>query len=202
MKKRFLKYMRNEITNKNKHYSKDKIDEIMYGIEGIYLTFTKSLIIFGVAILLNLFKEIIILLITYNFIRLFAFGMHASKSWHCLIFSLITFVMGSYLCKTIIIPKIILILLYSISFVILLVYAPADTHKRPLINSKKRNRYKLLSMLVLLAYFIVSLVVKKNLIINCLTIGVLIECILVLPLTYKVFNLPYCNYKKYGLNTN
>ena len=99
MKKRFLKRMRALISKQYPDYSNDKLDEIMYGIEGIYLTITKCIVIFTIAIILGIIKEMLLLLLTYNFIRLFAFGMHANKSWICLVFSSSIFILGTYLCK-------------------------------------------------------------------------------------------------------
>ena len=199
MKNHFLKFMQKEL--EKKYSNKDKIDEIMYGIEGLYLTLTKAVIIIISSLILGVFKGLLCLLIFYNFVRLFAFGMHASKSWHCLVFSLIVFVFGSYLCEIIIIPKIMLFTLYLVSFLIFIIYAPADTEKRPLIKKKKRIRYKILSVVILFFYFVFSLFIKNNLIINAMVISSLIESILILPVTYKIFKLPYKNYKTYGLNT-
>ena len=201
MKKRFLSYIKKEVKNSHKEYDSDKIDEIMYGVEGLYLTVTKAIIIFLIAIVLGIFKELILLLVLYNFVRLFAFGMHAAKSWHCLIFSLLIFLVGAYLSQILIIQKLVLYLLYTVAFIVFILYAPADTEKRPLINKKRRIRYKVLSICVLILYFIVSLLIKNNLIINTLIISILIESILILPITYKVFKLPYKNYKTYGLDT-
>ena len=201
MKKRFLKRMRALISKQYPDYSNDKLDEIMYGIEGIYLTITKCIVIFTIAIILGIIKEMLLLLLTYNFIRLFAFGMHANKSWICLVFSSSIFILGTYLCKYVSINDYLLYLLYLIVLIIVIIYAPADTVKRPLIKKKKRNIFKLLSVLVVILYFILSLVIDNNLIKNCLIIGLIIECILINPLTYKIFNMPYNNYKKYGLNT-
>lgn len=201
MKKRFLKRMRALISKQYPDYSNDKLDEIMYGIEGIYLTITKCIVIFTIAIILGIIKEMLLLLLTYNFIRLFAFGMHANKSWICLVFSSSIFILGTYLCKYVSINDYLLYLLYLVVLIIVIIYAPADTVKRPLIKKKKRNIFKLLSVLVVTLYFILSLVIDNNLIKNCLIIGLIIECILINPLTYKIFNMPYNNYKKYGLNT-
>lgn len=201
MKKRFLKRMRALISKQYPDYSNDKLDEIMYGIEGIYLTITKCIVIFTIAIILGIIKEMLLLLLTYNFIRLFAFGMHANKSWICLVFSSSIFILGTYLCKYVSINDYLLYLLYLVVLIIVIIYAPADTVKRPLIKKKKRNIFKLLSVLVVILYFILSLVIDNNLIKNCLIIGLIIECILINPLTYKIFNMPYNNYKKYGLNT-
>ena len=47
-------------------YSDEDIEKLSYGLEGIYLTITKLIIIFALALLLNIFKEIIFLLISEN----------------------------------------------------------------------------------------------------------------------------------------
>ena len=201
MKNYFLKKIRKEIVKQYPKYSKDKIDEIMYGVEGIYLTITKTIIISLIALILGVFKELIFLLISFNFIRLFAFGMHANKSWICLLFSSTLFLGGAYLCKILIIPKNILITLFLIVLLIISIYAPSDTVKRPLIKKKRRIIFKILSMTVVIIYFILTLIIKNNLFINAVIIGLIIECILILPTTYMIFKMPYKNYKSYGLNT-
>ena len=201
MKKRLLGSIRKSIKKQYPNYNNDKIDEIMYGVEGIYLTITKMIIIFSIAIILGIFKELIILLLFFNFIRLFAFGMHADKSIICLIFSGMIFIGSAFLCKYIVLNKTILYTLYLIAITIISIYAPADTIKRPLIKKKKRIIYKVLSIFVTLIFFIISLFIKNNFLINCLIFSLLIECLLILPITYKIFHLPYRNYKNYGLNT-
>lgn len=201
MKNYFLKKIRKEIVKQYPKYSKDKVDEIMYGVEGIYLTITKTIIISLIALILGVFKELIFLLISFNFIRLFAFGMHANKSWICLLFSSTLFLGGAYLCKILIIPKNILITLFLIVLLIISIYAPSDTVKRPLIKKKRRIIFKILSITVVIIYFILTLIIKNNLFINAIIIGLIIECILILPTTYMIFKMPYKNYKSYGLNT-
>lgn len=201
MKNYFLKKIRKEIVKQYPKYSKDKVDEIMYGVEGIYLTITKTIIISLIALILGVFKELIFLLISFNFIRLFAFGMHANKSWICLLFSSTLFLGGAYLCKILVIPKNILITLFLIVLLIISIYAPSDTVKRPLIKKKRRIIFKILSITVVIIYFILTLIIKNNLFINAIIIGLIIECILILPTTYMIFKMPYKNYKSYGLNT-
>ena len=200
MKKRFLKNIRTAIKKQYPNYNNDKIDEIMYGIEGLYLTFTKTVVICTLALILGVFKELICLLIAFNFIRFFAFGMRASKSSICLIFSSLVFIIFSILCKYIVLPKYLLYTLYLLALVIISLYAPADTIKRPLIKRNKRIKFKILSIMVVIIYFILTLVFKNNLLINSLIFGLLIECILINPITYKVFKMPYKNYITYNLN--
>lgn len=200
MKKRFLSYIRSNIKKQYPKYSEDKLDEIMYGVEGIYLTITKSIIILALSLILGIFKELIYLLVAFNFIRLFAFGMHANNSLTCLIFSSFVFLSGAALCKYVVLSKELIYALYLIVLIIIAIYSPADTIKRPLIKKKKRIRFKILSILTVIIYFVTSLFIKDNLIINSLIFGLIVECILILPITYKVFKLPYKNYVKYGLS--
>lgn len=200
MKKLFLKKIRTAIKKQYPNYNDDKIDEIMYGIEGLYLTFTKTVVICIIALILGILKELICLLVAFNFIRFFAFGMHASKSSICLIFSSLVFIIFSILCKYIVLPKYLLYILYLLALAIISIYAPADTVKRPLIKRKKRIKFKILSIMVVIIYFILTLVFKNNLLINSLIFGLLIECILINPITYKAFKMPYKNYITYGLN--
>lgn len=201
MKKRFLNVIRNSIKKQYPNYSEDKLDEIMYGVEGIYLTITKMIIIFICAFILGVAKELLLLLIAFNFIRLFAFGMHADKSWICLLFSGLLFLGGAVLAKNIVINNPILYILYLIVIIIIAIYSPADTVKRPLINKKRRIKFKILSVIIAITYLIITLLIKDNMLINILIFGLIIECILILPITYKVFKMPYKNYKSYGLNT-
>lgn len=201
MKKRFLRKIKLDIEKQYPIYSKDKIEEIMYGIEGIYLTITKTIIIFTLALILGIFKELILLLIAFNFIRLFAFGMHANKSWICLIFSSGLFISTSFLIKTVSLPNNIIYILYLIILIIMILFSPADTVKRPLIKKKKRIIFKILSIVVTIIYFIITLLIKDKLLINSMLFGLLVECILILPITYRIFKMPYKNYIKYGLNT-
>lgn len=200
MKKRFLSYIRGSIKKQYPKYSEDKLDEIMYGVEGIYLTITKTIVILSLALILGIFKELIFLLIAFNFIRLFAFGMHANNSWTCLIFSSLVFLGGAALCKYVILSKELIYILYLVVLIIIAIYSPADTIKRPLIKKKKRIRFKILSILTVFVYAVLTIFIKDNLIINSLIFGLIIECILILPITYKAFKMPYKNYVRYGLS--
>ncbi len=201
MKNRFLKSIRSSIKKQYPNFSNEKLDEVMYGVEGIYLTITKTIIIFCIALIFGIFKELLCLLIAFNFIRLFSFGMHANNSITCLIFSTIIFIGGTFLCKYVSLDTITLYILYFIILAIITIYAPCDTVKRPLIKKKKRIKFKILSIIVVLIYFTISLFIKNNLIINSLVFGLIIECILILPITYKAFKMPYKNYTNYDLNT-
>ncbi len=187
------------INNINRFYDYDdtKINEIRYGIESLYLTITKTIIIFIISFLLNITKELMLLFVFYSLIRLTGFGVHAKKSWHCWVTSLTTFVLIPLLIKYITLSKVAIIIGYSICIPLLMIYAPSDTEKRPLINKKKRIVYKTITTIIAISYLIYSLVQSNTMIINTLFLSVLLETLLILPCTYKLFGVKYNNYKNY-----
>lgn len=199
MKKKFLDSSINLIT-KYKEYTKDEIAIVKYGLESIYLIITKAIIIFGIAIFLGILKETLLVLLFYNIIRNQAFGIHASKSSYCLISSIILFIGGAFICRNIIIPYKLIGIIAIICNLLILIYAPADTHKRPLINKKKRIAFKYKSVIIGFLYVISILLLRDNQFINFILIGMVEATIMILPITYKIFKLPYNNYKNYNYN--
>lgn len=183
---------------KNKQYTDDEKDIILYGLESLYLTYTKMVVIFLLAFVLGCLKETIILLITYNIIRAKAFGIHATKSIYCLISSILIFIGGALICKYITLPLEIMVIVSIICDICLLLFAPADTHKHPLINAKKRKKFKFISFSLGIIYTILIVVLKDYFIVNYLLFGLIFSVIMVLPITYKIFKLPYNNYKNYN----
>ena len=150
------------------------------------------------AYIMDIVRDVITLLITYNIIRTQAFGIHASKSIYCLISSIILFIGGSLVCKYMIFPFWFMVVCAGICNICLFLYAPADTHKRPLVNVKKRKRFKLLSFIFGITYTLLIIIFKNNLLVRFLLVGKIIAVIMILPLTYKIFKLPYNNYKTYN----
>ena len=191
----------NNIMNQIKKYNnfdETKLSEIKYGLETIYLTIVKTIVFIIIAIILKTIKELGLFMLFYGLLRLTGFGVHAQKSIHCWISSIIIFVLIPILIKYVEITNYILYPLLLISFIVLMIYAPADTPKRPLINKKKRNIYNILTIFISFIYIIAILYVRNNnIIINTLFYSMLLEGFLVAPYTYKLFGVPYKNYKNY-----
>ncbi len=197
MKNKFLNYAINTIHINNPSYNDTKLAEIRYGLEGIYLSITKLIIIFLLAILLNILKEMIFMLIIFNILRTTGFGLHATKSWICLVSSSVIFLGGPLLAKIIIINNLLKTILSITSVILIYKYAPADTKKRPLIKEKKRNIYKFITTIKCIILNIFIIFIKNNIITNLIILGIYAEVIVILPKTYKLFNIPYDNYKNY-----
>lgn len=190
------------ISNIKRYYNYDdvKLAEIKYGIESLYLSMFKTLVIFIISFIFHFTKELILLFVFYGLLRLTAFGVHAKKSWHCWISSIFTFTVLPLLIKFAVVNNLLMDILSVIFLVILAIYAPADTEKRPIYNKKKRNIYKLLTIIISTIYVLFIIFSKNIYMKNILFYSLLNQVILILPITYKLFGVQYNNYKKKGGN--
>lgn len=181
---------------KNKKYSKINLEKIRYGLASIYLLISKFIIIATLAYLLNLFRELIVFMLIYTLIKMPSFGLHASKTWICLLVSSIVFILVPYLCIIIKINYYIKILIALICTLILFKNSPADTKKRPIVNPNRRRLYKIITTIVALTYTLFIIFIKDHFISNCLVFSLIIQALITDPIIYKIFNLPYDNYKR------
>lgn len=179
---------------KNTDYDKTKLAEIKYGLEGVYLTFSKIIIILILAFLLNIEKQMIIYMLIYNFIRMPSFGLHATKSWICLLSSTILFIGVPYLCIILTMPMFLKIIIGIVGICLMFKNAPADTKKRPIISKKRRKIYKLISTLLAIIFVLISTIVKDNFFSNCFLLALVMQNFMISPVVYKIFRLPYNNY--------
>ena len=202
MRKKFLDNSIKRIKKSYPEYDEEKLEVISYGLEALYITITKTIVIFGLAILFGVFKETLLIMLFYNIIRTTAFGMHAKESWHCYVISGTLFIGMALLAKYIDINFYVKLIIYVFSAITIFMYAPADTYKRPLINAKKRKTYKILTMLSSLIYLILMIIFKNSEISNYLILGLLDASLMIHPLTYRMFQLPYDNYKNYTTSYN
>lgn len=174
-----------------------ELEQIEYGLAGVYLSITKLVIIITIAYLLKIQKECACFLIIFAILRNNAYGIHATKSWVCLITSSAAFLGIPTLAMNLIVPFQIKYILGIIASILIFKNSPADTKKRPIIDKQKRLRHKLLATLTAIIYVILSIFLKNNFLSNCFFMSILLMDIMISPITYHIFKLPYNNYLSY-----
>ena len=196
--------MKNFIINKclnyikaNTTYDEIKIREIEYGLVSIYLTISKLVIIFVFAFVLGIFKEMLIFSLLFNILRAPAFGLHATKSWICLLSSTIIFIGIPLICIYLKINIFVKIVICLIGVVLIIKNAPADTKKRPIVSKKRRLKFKIIATFITVIFSLVAIFINDNFISNCLIFSIILENCLISPTTYRIFKLPYNNYITY-----
>ena len=194
MKQRFLNSTISFLKSQQSFDLKDE-KKLLYGLEGIYLTITKLIVIIGIALILGILKEVLIVMILFNVIRYFGFGFHAEKSSECLFLSIINFVLIPFFFIKVDISLSTSLIISGACIVSFLIFAPADTVKRPLKDKKKRLIRKILTVTTGLVYTGIMLFFNNQYISSLVVSSLLIMAIVISPITYKIFRQPYNNYK-------
>lgn len=197
MKEVVLNNLINNIS-KYKDYNNTKLKEIKYGLEILYLTITKFIVISIITILLGIFKEYVLLFFLYGILRISGFGLHAKTTKNCYIISIITYILFPFLIKYMPYNDLGAIILSCISFFTILLFSPADTEKRPLINKKKRTILKLITLFSTIVYIILIFIIKSQYYKKILLFSLTLESLAINPISYKFLGLKYNNYKTYN----
>ena len=196
MKELFLNKAMNLIQQYHDPYTKEELELLRYGLEGIYLTITKLVIIAVFAFLLHMEYEVFLLLVFFNIIRFTGFGVHAGDSKTCLITSTIYFIVIPYIFLHLSMDFWIQAIICSVCILSYLLYAPSDTVKRPLRNKKKRLIRKIVTVIIGIIYTLGVFLIPNAIISRLLLISLVIQMIVILPITYRILGQPYCNWKK------
>lgn len=198
MKEKFIASVVN-LAKKKKEYTEEEVAIMRYALEGIYLTFTKILVITLIAALLGLFKEYIWFVLLYTPIRSVSFGWHANTTKQCWVVSILAFILIPYTFSVITINRITKIILLTFSIFIFALYSPADTKKRPIVNKKRRLMFKVVSLIIIFVYSYYALN-NSNLVSNLMLASLLYQSMLINPLIYKISHQEFNNFKAYNLN--
>lgn len=199
VKKNFIEKSINLIkTRKELNTIEEK--KMRYGLEAFYNLFTKTIVLIILAILFDLVLELLILTFIYSTMRLYGFGLHAKTSLQCWVTTLPIYIGGCLLIKYINIPSLVAGIIWIFGFLSFILFAPADTPARPLIHREKRIRAKILSMFVLVIYFVLYLCNFNSIFNNAILYALLMESFSINPLIYKISNTRFNNYKFFEKN--
>ena len=199
MKQKFVNSSINFIT-KYQECDDLKLKRLKYGLEGIYSLVVKLTVVLIIAILTKTIEETALLILFYAGIRTFSYGIHAKSNIACWITTLIMYNGFPYIISTITIPKLIGYIILAVAIISMILWAPADTPKRPLIRKKHRLKCKILSCLIVLIYTIIFSFNNISIINNAMLFALIIQMLIINPLTYKITNTQFNNYKYYKKN--
>ncbi len=177
-----------------------KIKRLKYGLEGIYNLILKLIVVIIIACITNTIKETLLLILFYAGIRTFSYGMHAKSSLACWIVSIAIYNGLPYLIVNTNIPNYLGYIILGIAFISMLLWAPADTPKKPLIRKNQRLKCKIISMIVIGIYTLIYFLNDIPVINNALIYALLIQIIFINPITYKLTKTQFNNYKYYKKN--
>ena len=165
----------------------DKYAILKYGVELFFLNLYKTIILIILAVILGIWKEVLIFGIAYGILRSYAFGIHIDSGVGCTIWGLAYYIGSSYLARYIKISFGMLIWVYTILILIFLLHAPSGTKKRPVGKIEKKH-LKTISLLLLIIMYLLSVhVIGSGIIINLIMLAAVCEAINIMPITYRIF---------------
>lgn len=166
--------------------SEQQLTEINYGIAVFISNSYKIILIFILAILLNVFNHFLVAFVSFGALRTFASGVHAKHEWTCLSSSILIFFGIVHLGMNIELNIYVLSIIFAICFASLLRYAPADTEERPIANMKLRKKLKIMSCITIILLYAAALYNLGAPASSIIVFSALTESILILPITYKL----------------
>ncbi|MHB1392935.1 MAG: accessory gene regulator ArgB-like protein [Clostridia bacterium] len=171
--------------------SEQKLAEIRYGIAVFIANSYKMLLIFILAILLNVFKYFLIAFMSFGALRTFASGVHAKREWTCLAVSILIFFGVTYLGIAIDLNIYALSIIFALCFAAVLRYAPADIEERPIVSKKYRKKLKIMSCITVAVLYAASVYNLGTSVSSIIAFSSLTEALLILPVTYKLTDSMY-----------
>ncbi|GAA0732396.1 accessory gene regulator B family protein [Clostridium oceanicum] len=182
----------NEYAQKDDEY----VQTLEYGLAMTFISITKAIVLFILAYFLGLFKETILFLICFVFMRKSVGGIHAQKSNNCTIATSIIIVGGAYVSINIYLNKWIVGILFLISLILIYLYAPADTKKNPITDEKCRKLLKKRSIIKTLVLVCIVFFIKENTYVNIISLSTFVASVMITPYIYIKFGKEYGNYEK------
>ena len=182
MKEKVVNKIMIKIRKKNTDLSETKLEEIQYGLYGLYSLFTKTFVVICISLNLNFFKGFIMFLIFYGILRSVGYGTHAKSNIICWIYSTILLIGIPYFFSRVLLSYFIKNIVWLVCFINFLIFCPADTEKRPMINKLRKMKFKTAILTVSFIYLI--LMNKFENISNIVIASMVMEAILTNPLGY------------------
>lgn len=183
----------------NINVSKIQLQHIDYGLNIILINIPKLILLFLISYIFNITYYFGVAFFTFATLRFFAAGMHNSTSIGCNIMNITIFFSNIFFSIYCSFDKYILIFFNILSLIIFILYAPADTKEKPIINKNLRKFLKIFSVLTSCILFILSMIIYNTNIIysNIISISIFEEALTTTPICYKLFNKSYNNYLNY-----
>lgn len=178
----------------------EKAEVINYGLQLIIGEVPKIILLFAVAIILDIGWYVIFAYITMLPYKIVAGGFHLKTNIGCTIGTFVVYYGNVLLSKALEIgfetKCLVALIIWIFSMIMINLYAPADTINLPILRKKERRLKKILSYIFATLTLIVGLVIKDNTLSNILIINVLIESFCISKLVYKITRNRY-GYQEY-----
>ena len=172
-------FLTNKIRKEMPEMDDEKAEVINYGLQNIVGEIPKVFLIFIIAYIFGMLKEVLFMFIVLTPYRGASGGFHLKTHLGCIL-GTTTFYCGIvFLSQNIVLDEMIKYILIGVGWIfgmiMIKLYAPADTENVPILSEKERKRKQILAYITYSLGLIAAIFITNSVISNILIFGNLIQ---------------------------
>ena len=191
----------NRIRKEMPEIDDERAEVINYGLQNIIGEIPKTLLLFIIAFLLGMLKEVVFMFLVLIPYRGASGGFHLKTHLGCILGTTIFYCGTVFLSQNIIleeVTKYILIgIIWIFGMIMIKLYAPADTENVPILSKKDRRRKQIIAYIAYTVGLVIAIFISNNIISNILIFGNFVQTLTITKLAYKLTKNKY-GYEVYG----
>ena len=194
-------FLTNRIRKEMTEIDDERSEIINYGLQNIIGEIPKTFLLFIIAFLLNMLKEVVFMFLVLIPYRGASGGFHLKTHLGCILGTAIFYCGTVFLSQNIIleeVTKYILIgIIWIFGMIMIKLYAPADTENVPILSRKERRKKQIIAYITYTTALVVTIFIKNNTISNILLFGNFVQTLTITKFAYKLTKNKY-GYEVYG----
>lgn len=194
-------FLTNKIRKEMPEVDDERAEVINYGLQNIIGEIPKTFLLFIIAFLLNMLKEVVFMFLVLIPYRGASGGFHLKTHLGCILGTAIFYCGTVFLSQNIILEEVVKYILIGIiwifGMIMIKLYAPADTENVPILSKKDRKRKQIIAYITFTIALGVSIFIPNNTISNILLFGNLVQTLTITKFAYKLTKNKY-GYEVYG----
>ena len=194
-------FLTNRIRKEMPEIDDERAGVINYGLQNIVGEIPKIFLLFIIALVLGMFKEVLFMFLVLTPYRGASGGFHLKTHLGCIVGTTAFYCGIVFLSQHIILEDITKYILTGISWIfgmfMIKLYAPADTENVPILSKKDRKRKQMIAYITYSIGLMAAVLIQDNVISNILLFGNLLQTLTITKLAYRLTKNKY-GYEVYG----
>ena len=194
-------FLTNRIRKEMPEIDDERAEVINYGLQNIVGEIPKIFLLFIIAYILGMLKEVLFMFIVLIPYRGASGGFHLKTHLGCIIGTTVFYCGIVLLSQHIILGNMTKYVLIGISWIfgmiMIKLYAPADTENVPILSKKDRKKKQMIAYIAFTIGLIGALLIQDNVFSNILLFGNLLQTLTITKLAYRLTKNKY-GYEVYG----
>lgn len=194
-------FLTNRIRKDMPEIDDERAEVIYYGLQNIVGEIPKIFLLFIIAYILGIFKEVLFMFIVLIPYRGTSGGFHLKTHLGCIVGTTAFYCGIVLLSQHVVLGNITKYMLIGISWIfgmfMIKLYAPADTENVPILSKKDRKKKQIIAYIAYTLGLVLALFIQNTVISNILLFGNLLQTLTITKLAYRLTKNKY-GYEVYG----